>query len=300
MNPWIAMAVLFGSSCLWGLSWWPLKQLAERGLSGVPLIWVAYGSVALLLLPILWRERNGWRTQIPFLLLIMGLGGLANLSFAGSLIYGEVIRVMALFYLLPVWGILGGRLFLGEALTPSRLCALMLALSGAFFLLGGTAILEAPPSWIDLLAILSGMAFAMNNLAFRATPSMPVASKIAAMFFGCGLMSSSLLATGFQEFPPSSTQTLLYAVIFGVAGLLVATSATQWAVTHLEAGRSAIIMVMELVAAVVSASIITRVNLSPGEMLGASLILIATLVEARTSNASTAPYTSMNTISSKS
>lgn len=281
MNPWIAMAVLFCSSCLWGLSWWPLKQLAERGLSGVPLIWVAYGSVALLLLPVLWRERAGWTNQVPFLLLIVGLGGLANLSFAGSLIYGEVIRVMALFYLLPVWGILGGRIFLGEALTPSRMCALALALTGAFFLLGGTAILKAPPSWIDLLAILSGMAFAMNNLAFRATPNMPVASKIAAMFMGCGIMSSLLLVGGFQEFPQTSSQTILYAVIFGIAGLLLATSATQWAVTHLEAGRSAIIMVMELVAAVISAAIITHVKLTPGEMLGASLILFATLIEAR-------------------
>lgn len=294
MNPWIAMAVLFCSSCLWGLSWWPLKQLAERGLSGVPLIWVAYGSVALILLPILWRERAGWRKQSPFLLLIVALGGLANLSFAGSLIYGEVIRVMALFYLLPVWGIIGGRIFLGEALTPSRLCALILALSGAFFLLGGTAILNAPPSWIDLLAILSGMAFAMNNLVFRATPTMPVASKIAAMFLGCGIMASLLLAGGFQEFPESSAETLLYAVIFGVGGLLLATSATQWAVTHLEAGRSAIIMVMELVAAVISAAIITHVTLTPGEMLGASLILIATLVEARSAAQPTAADAALN------
>lgn len=281
-HPMLPVGVLFCSSCLWGLSWLPLKYLAERGLSGAALILVAYGSVALVLLPILWRERVSWRPQMVFLLMIALVGGLANLAFASSLIYGDVIRAMALFYLLPVWGILGGRIFLQETLTPARLLALALALTGAFFLLGATEIFNAPPRWIDLLAILSGLAFALNNLLFRATPQLPIASKVSAVFVGCGLLAALVLASGFQHLPTTDigADTMTLAILFGLLGLLLATGATQWAVTHLEAGRSAIIMVMELVAAVISAAILTQATLAPHEMLGASLILMASVVEA--------------------
>lgn len=281
-HPMLPVGVLFCSSCLWGLSWLPLKYLAERGLSGAALILVAYGSVALVLLPILWRERVAWRPQMVFLLMIALVGGLANLAFASSLIYGDVIRAMALFYLLPVWGILGGRIFLQETLTPARLLALALALTGAFFLLGATEIFNAPPRWIDLLAILSGLAFALNNLLFRATPQLPIASKVSAVFVGCGLLAALVLASGFQHLPSTDigADTMTLTILFGLLGLLLATGATQWAVTHLEAGRSAIIMVMELVAAMISAAILTQATLAPHEMLGASLILMASVVEA--------------------
>jgi drug/metabolite transporter (DMT)-like permease len=283
MPVWFPVAVLFFSSCLWGLSWWPMKQLAALGLSGVPLILVAYGTVGLAALPVLWQQRAQWVAHGRWLLAIVFFGGLANLSFAAALTVGDVIRVMALFYLLPVWGILGGRIFLGERLTVARVTAVISALSGAFLLLGGRTILESPPSPIDLLAILSGLAFSANNLLFRATPNLPVASKVGSMFTGCGIMAALLLAGGFEPFPAVPPSTLGLAVLFGLGGLLVATSMTQWAVTRLEAGRSAIIMVMELVAAVVSAALINGDTLDGWETAGATLILAAAVIEARTS-----------------
>lgn len=279
MNPGFPTGVLFVSSLLWGLSWWPMKQLAAQGLDGIALIAVAYGSIGLLALPVLWRQRRQWRSQAWPLLLIMIIGGTANFSFATALTVGEVIRVMALFYLLPVWGVLGGRLFLGERLTAARLLSVVLALGGAFLLLGGTALLAAPPSVIDLVAILSGFAFAMNNLAFRAFDMLPVASKVGAMFCGCGVFALAGLGLGFQDFPGVSAGTLAGGVLFGVGGLLVATSATQWAVTRLEAGRSSIIMVMELVGAVVSAAVIAGERLEGWEWVGAGLILMGAVVE---------------------
>ena len=278
---WIPLALLFGSSVLWGLSWWPLKQLSAQGLSGIPLIFVAYGSVGLLLLPLLFLQYRHWRPQWKMLLLVFCCGGIANIAFPVSLIYGDVIRSMVLFYLLPVWGVLGGKLFLGERIGPIRRLAVVLALAGAFFLLGGPAILQAPPSWVDAVAMLSGFAFAMTNLCFRATPDLPVPAKVAALFLGCLVFSGLMLVFGTQTFPAASAGTLACAVLFGVAGLLLATACTQWAVTQMEAGRSSIIMVMELVSAVVTAAWITGDRMSSLEMVGGTLILFATLVEAR-------------------
>jgi drug/metabolite transporter (DMT)-like permease len=63
--------------------------------------------------------------------------------------------------------------------------------------------------------------------------------------------------------------------------IVVATLATQWAVTHMEAGRAAIILIVELLAAVVSAALFADEVMSMPEIIGGSLILAATLMEAR-------------------
>lgn len=281
MPAWIPLTVLFWSSVLWGLAWWPLKHLSAQGLSGIPLIFIAYGSVGIFLLPLLYWQRRQWLPHWKLLLLVLCCGGIANIAFPASMIYGDVIRSMVLFYLLPVWGVLGGRIFLGERLTATRMMAVTLALTGAVLLLGGPGILNSPPSWVDGIAILSGFAFAMTNLSFRATPQLPVPAKVAAVFLGCLVFSSFMLLAGIQELPRQlNNSTLGWALLFGVGGLLLATSCTQWAVTKMEAGRSSVVMVMELVSAVVSAALITGSTMSPMEMTGGLLVLLAAVVEA--------------------
>ena len=61
--------------------------------------------------------------------------------------------------------------------------------------------------------------------------------------------------------------------------LTLITFGTQWGVTQLEAARAALIIVMELVAAVVSVAILTDVVLSAREIIGGVLVLSAALLE---------------------
>ncbi|MDP2227325.1 MAG: hypothetical protein Q8J78_07585, partial [Moraxellaceae bacterium] len=101
MSVHIPVLVLMASSMLWGLVWWPLKQLSAQGLTGIPLVFVAYGSVGVLLLPLLaWQAKHWWPYKNR-LLLVLVCGGVANIAFPVSMIYGDVIRSMVLFYLLP-------------------------------------------------------------------------------------------------------------------------------------------------------------------------------------------------------
>jgi len=95
------------------------------------------------------------------------------------------------------------------------------------------------------------------------------------------LMSATMvLATSQQlpEFPP-----LLVGQLLGFAGIwmLIAMVVTAWWVSHLEAGRAAILLVFELVAAVVSAMWIAGERLDGTEWIGAVLIVGASLLEAR-------------------
>ena len=63
--------------------------------------------------------------------------------------------------------------------------------------------------------------------------------------------------------------------------LLLANIGTQWGVTHLEAGRAAVIIILELVAAVMTSMWLNQEYLSVTEWCGAGLILLAAFLEAR-------------------
>ena len=278
----LPVLALVGSSIIWGCTWIPLKYFASAGLDGAALFFIAYGSVLVFALPLLLRQLSRWRTQWRVIVGIFCLGGYASIAFNMSVMYGDVVRMMSLFYLLPVWAVVGGLLFLGERLTRLRALAVVLALTGAWLILGGVNVLVQPPSWLDLLAISSGFAYAMNNIIFRATPDLPVPPKIALMFFSCTVMSGLLLLAGVQHWPVEvSPSLLLLAGGFGVCWLLLANIGTQWGVTHLEAGRAAVIIILELVAAVMTSMWLNQEYLSVTEWCGAGLILLAAFLEAR-------------------
>src|SRR6476661_7153294 len=117
----LAVAALFVSGLLWGLTWIPLKYFAAQGLSGLGMTLLGYGVVGMAALPLIWMERGSWRPQAIQLFGAALTGGAANACFIAALMFGDVVRVMLMFYLAPVWGVLGARLFLGEPITRWRL-----------------------------------------------------------------------------------------------------------------------------------------------------------------------------------
>lgn len=277
-----AVSALLGGAVLWGLFWWPLKELNAAGIHGSFVQAVAYGLPALVLLPWVWRTRAAWRDQTALLILIACLGGWANASFATSLTYGSVVRVLLLFYLAPVWTILAARLFLGEPFTPLRMTALTLALAGLAATLGGPEVLATPLSAIDLLALSSGLAFALNNVAIRAGHGLPDAARAVAVFAGCAAISLGFMGWNDQPVPSLDATHALALGVLALAWVLPGTLATFYGVARLDAGKAAILLLGELVVGVVSAVLIGGEVLSLQEAVGGVLILSAAVIEART------------------
>ncbi len=277
----LAVVSLLAAGLLWGTTWMPLKYFGGQGLNGLTLTMLSYGLIGLAAAPwIAWRVRQWWPQR--GLVLAMALtGGAANVCFLSALVMGDVVRVMLLFYLAPIWGVLGGRLFLAEPITRVRLIAVLAAVIGAVLILGGPDALAAPVSLVDGLALASGMLYASQNIATRAAHSTPLDVKALVVFVGCGLLSASLVL-GIGEPLPSVSGTLL-AQLLGFSGLwiMAAMVTTVWGVTHLEAGRAAVLLVFELVAATVSAMWIGGERLTGIEWIGAALITGAALLEAR-------------------
>jgi len=265
---------------LWGLTWMPLKHFGRFGIEGALVTLFAHGAVGLFAIPLLIRRRREWRSHAGALSFLALSGGLANLAFASAMVLGNVTRVMVLFYLLPAWGVLGARVLLGERIDRTRAASLVFALVGAFMVLGGHRIVAEPPTWVDGLSITAGIALALNNVVFRKAQAVPISTKVAAVFVG-SLAWALLAVVASAAFAKASAPLVVWAevVAFGVIWILLATAGTLFGVHHLEAGRSSVLIVMELVAAVVSFSLVMRHVPSVGECLGGVLVLTSALLE---------------------
>ncbi|KUJ73088.1 hypothetical protein AVO41_03830 [Thiomicrospira sp. WB1] len=263
------------------MSWLPLKTLNQMGFDGPFLIMAAYALLALAFLPSLVRQRHFLTSHLKAWLVIFALGGGANLAFNYALIYGDVIRVMVLFYLLPLWGVLGGKLILGEHIDLKGWLAAGLAVFGAFLIVGGYQIFDQPPALIDLVALLSGFLFAMNNIAFRAYQTLPVNIKLSALFMGTAVLAGILFLVQADPIPPvDAASAWWFLAFYGLVWLLIANYGSQWAVTHMPANRAAILMITELLAAVLSAVLIANETLTLLEAMGGLLIVTAAILEA--------------------
>lgn len=285
-------AVLLIGSTLWGLMWMPLKYLVAAGMDPVSTTLTAYLAAALLTLPVAWTFARGRQLPWAGLALLAFFGGASAIFFIAALMEGSVVRAMMLFFLIPAWGVILGRIFLGEALGPARVLAVILALTGAFLILGPAKILETSWQWADLFAVLAGLTLAMSNVIFRYLIECPIPVKLFSMQLGslafAGVAAILLGADGLSG--TASMQAVAGAAVYGITILLAAMACTQFAVNRLPVGRVAILMTMELVVSVGSATILGGERPTPLEWSGGLLILIAALVEAwRRSNGRTAP-----------
>ena len=276
----VPIGTLMLTSILWGSAWLPLKALNRAGADGISLILVSYSILFLLSLKFTLKHASILRRKGHLLAAIAVLGGSANLCFSYALIYGDVIRVMVLFYLLPVWGVLGGRFILHEHTNHWRWLGVVLAVCGAFVLLGGPEALAQPPKWIDLIALGSGIFFAASNLLFRGMEDVPLAPKVSALFAGaCVISAATLLMLDMPFAAVNPDFPWGYVVLYSATWLLLANVGSQWAVTQMPAGRSSIIIILELITAVLTAVFIAHEQITLAIILGGGLIVSATVIE---------------------
>ncbi|UJW80338.1 DMT family transporter [Hydrogenophaga sp. SL48] len=279
----VATGVLLFSASLWGLSWMPLKGFIAQGLSGPLVALITYGSVGLLAVALLWRDRATWRAQWALVLALTFVGGWANTSFVNALMLGDVVRVMFLFYLSPVWSVLGGWLFLKERIPPTRWLAVVAAIVGLWMVLGGPGLGDSTAlafTWVDALSLSAGFAFAANNVIARAAHRVPLRTKTFCVFIGCGLLSALATGAGGQGLPTVGPLVWLALLAYGFGWMLLATVTWQYGVSHLESSRAGVILLAELVVSVGTAIAFGGESLTPLGWAGGALIATAAGVEA--------------------
>ncbi|MGE5116355.1 MAG: EamA family transporter, partial [Betaproteobacteria bacterium] len=124
------VAALVVNAFVWGVSWWPLRQLEARGLHPLWTTVIVYALSAALLVAA--RPQAPARlARTPALWVLVLASGTTNAAFNWAVVAGDVVRVVLLFYLMPLWAVLLAWLLLGERPTRRAAARIALALGGA-------------------------------------------------------------------------------------------------------------------------------------------------------------------------
>jgi drug/metabolite transporter (DMT)-like permease len=269
----------------WGLSWWPLRQLEQRGLHALWSTVIIYAIAVFVILA--WRPRAlATLARTPSLWWLVIASGTTNATFNWAVTIGDVVRVVLLFYLMPLWAVLLARWLLKERLTRLALLRVALALGGAMIVLwpaeGGLPLPSSLPDW---LGVIGGFSFAFNNVLLRREAQRPEEARALAMFSGgvvvSAVLSLALGAAGSVPAPPSPAAGWM----LGAAGLalvfLGGNLALQYGAARLPANATAVVMITEVLFASASAVWLGAGAVTPALLLGGALICAAALLAAR-------------------
>jgi drug/metabolite transporter (DMT)-like permease len=283
-----ALALMFNAFA-WGVSWWPFRELQALGLHPLWATVIIYGLAVVGIS--LWRPRSWLElARAPALWVVLLASGATNATFNWAVTIGDVVRVVLLFYLMPLWAVLLARALLGEPLTMLAGVRVLIALAGAAIVLwpadaGLGASVPMPRSLAEWLGVVGGFCFALNNVMLRREADRPEAARALAMFAGgCAVSAAVALGLGVQgsvPWPPAAAAgwvvgTALLALFFVASNL-----ALQYGASRLPAHVTAVVMVTEVLFASVSAVLLGAANLSLPLLVGGLLIVGAALLAAR-------------------
>ena len=281
----LAALALVLNAFVWGVSWWPFRQLEAAGLHplwATTLIYTLAVLVITLARPAAWREL----LSHPALWLLVLASGTTNAAFNWAVTIGDVVRIVLLFYLMPLWAVLLARLLLHEPLTRSAMLRVVLALAGAMVILwppGGG--LPLPRTQPEALGVLGGFSFALNNVMLRREAARSEGARALAMFVGgalvAGLLVALLMPAGAVPALPAVASGWMLGALLLAVFFLAGNLALQYGATRLPANATAVIMLTEVLFASVSALALGAGTLDLRLAIGGAAIIGAALLAAR-------------------
>ena len=288
----MAAGALTFNALVWGTSWWPLRWFEGIGLHP---LWTTL-FVYLLAVAVIVAVRPQAVVQVlrtPALWVLVLAAGTTNAAFNWGVVIGDVVRVVLLFYLMPLWAVLLARALLNEPLTRHAAARVVLALAGAAIVLWPQGAGLEPSAWDrlpiprslpDWLGVLGGFSFALNNVMLRREAHRPEEGRALAMFLGGGLVAgvlAALLALNAQvPWPPAPAWGGVAAACALSVVYLVGNLALQYGASRLPANVTAVVMLTEVLFASLSAWLLGGGALSGPLLLGGALILAAALLSA--------------------
>ncbi len=276
--------LLFGALC-WGIIWFPYRIMAELGVSGVVSSFYTYAITVLLAGLYFAKHWRGLFKQ-PFSIVYLALvAGWTNLAYVLAVIDGEVMRVMLLFYLSPLWTLLLAHFYLKEKTPSHGYIAMVISLLGAFIMLYDpqTGAWPLPKNKAEWLALSSGMGFALTNVLTRHADYLSLRAKSFAVWLGVLLVSLAFMPFSAATWPDPQVFSVSHGLIMLLIALLLlaATLSVQYGVSKIPATRASVIFLFELVVAAVASYYLAHERMAMNEWLGGGLIVLAAIFAAR-------------------
>jgi drug/metabolite transporter (DMT)-like permease len=280
VNVWGPVLGLLANALVFGLSWWPFREMQARGLHPLWATALMYGLSFVIISLVHPQWFRHFRTHPQLWWLFIG-SGLTNMGFNWAVTMGDVVRVVLLFYTMPAWSVLFAWWLLGERPTRMSLLRLLLALAGvALVLKTPDTPWPIPNSAIDYLALLGGASFALNNTMLRKLADLPESVRMGAMFSGGMVITAvaalALLPTG-QIGLASDITWWPYALGLALC-LLLSNLSLQYGAARLAANTTALVMLSEILFATASSVALGVSELSLRKIAGGLLIVFAAIL----------------------
>lgn len=279
-HPMLPVLGLLFASTMWGLIWYPLRLLEDNGLHGLWSSALMYCGTLVIAIPVLWKGWREWRTH-PYLFFFMALAtGWTNIAFILAVLDGNVVRVLLLFYLSPLWATFLGVFFLGEKLSTRAVGILGIAMLGAVIMLWHESLgFPAPRDTADWLALSSGIAFAITNVLIHKLNDASIMVKTATGWLGVLFIAFILILFTGQHLAVS-TEVIAGAWLLGAVAMTLMNVAVVYGVSHMPVHRSAIILLFEIVVGAVSSLLLTNEVIELREWIGGLLVIFAAYLTA--------------------
>lgn len=288
-NAFAVIGLLFGA-VVWGFIWYPYRLLNEAGISGVVSSLYTY-AIAFAFGCVIFANRF----SLPFKLeksvcLLAMAAGWTNLSYVLAIIDGQVMRVILLFYLSPIWTIIFAHFWLKERTTLIAITVVAIALTGAIIMLWQAKSLPIPQSTAEWLGLSSGIGFSLTNVLTRKFTHLTLAEKSFSVWIGVVFVSLIYLMS-----IDKNTADLILSneeVSYHEIGLLIlvamllmaATVCVQYGVTKISAMSASVLFMFELVVAAIASYFLANEVMEVQEWFGGTLIVFAAFLASRKVN----------------
>lgn len=290
-----AVLALVFNALVWGLSWWPFRELQALGLHPLWATAFIYAGTAVLVALVRPAALRELLSRPALWWIVLAAGG-TNAAFNWGVSIGEVMRVVLLFYLMPLWTVLLARWLLHEPVTAAALGRVALAIGGAALVLGA-APAHAPADgrvvvhgWLpDLLGVAGGLCFAVNNVMLRRQREASGEARALAMFTGGAVVASTMAALSAAgqlpgpvvPWPPVAAWAWVVPVAVLSLVFLASNLSLQHGATRLPANVTAVVMLAEVPFAALSSAWWGGEVMGPALWAGGALIVAAAVMAAR-------------------
>jgi len=270
-----AVVALLTGALIWGLIWYPYRILRDAGIDGVVASTATY-AVAFVL-GLLCFRRSLARIKPSWTLVWLALAAAGcNLGYVLATLHGEVMRVLLLFYLAPLWTVLLSRLLLAERLNRFGAFVVALSVSGAATMLWQPALgWPLPHDVADWFGLGAGFSFALFNVLSRHAEEISIENKAMVSFAGVVVVGAALILAGEKALPTANAPSVW--LLLGLIGvvLLVVNFVVQYGLARVAANRAIVIMLSEVGFAALASWLLADELLGLREGVGGAMIVVA-------------------------
>ncbi len=275
----LAITSLVYAATLWGLVWYPYRLLNDAGVGGIASGFFSYVIPLLLLGWLHGRALHQARGHWVWLSALGLAAGWTNLAYVLAVLEGEVVRVLLLFYLSPLWTVLFSRFLLHEKLNRAGWAVMALAAGGALAMLWQPGDWPLPANRAEWLGLSAGVAFAASNVISRHLDGVTQGAKAVTVWAGVVVLTLiGLLFKPAELDFMAAVETHIWLLLIGVALAIGSmTYAVQYGLARVPANQAIVIFLSELVVASIAAYFLSAERMDLQEWIGAAMIITASL-----------------------